>query len=64
MVQSRQQDEVPSEPKVTIEDLARRQGIEPVPSIEQLLPREPLFDDAEHAAFLEWLRELREADIA
>lgn len=63
MVQPRQHD-VPSEPQLTIEELARRQGIERVESIDQLLPPEPLFDEDEHAAFLKWLRELREADIA
>ena len=64
MVQPRQRDEIPGEPRVTIEELARIQEIQPLSSIEQLLPRESLFDDDEHAAFLEWLRELREADIA
>ena len=63
MVQSRQPNEKPSEPQVTIEELARRQGIEPVSSIEQLLPGNPLFDD-DHAAFLGWLRKLRYADIS
>ncbi|MGH8924008.1 MAG: hypothetical protein ACRDWA_05105 [Acidimicrobiia bacterium] len=64
MVQPRQRDKEPSEPQVTIEELARRQAIEPLASIDQLYPPEPLFDDDEHAAFLEWLRELRKADIA
>jgi hypothetical protein len=63
MVQPRQQHEAPSEPRVTIEELARRQGVQPLSSIEQLLPRESLFDDDEYAAFLEWFRDLREADI-
>jgi len=61
MVQSRRQDE---EPEMTIEELARRQGVEPVASVDQLAPSEPLFDDHEHAAFLEWLRELRRAEVA
>jgi len=63
MVQPRQQHEAPSEPEVTIEELARRQGVQPLSSIEQLLPRESLFDDDEYATFLEWLRDMREADI-
>ena len=49
---------------MTIEELARRQGVEPVASVDQLAPSEPLFDDHEHAAFLEWLRELRRAEVA
>ena len=64
MVRSRQPNEKPSEPQVTIEELARRQGIEPVSSIELLAPPEPLFDDDEHTAFLGWLRRLRNADIS
>jgi hypothetical protein len=52
----------PGEPEVTIEELARLQSVQPLTSIEQLLPRESLFDDDEDAAFLEWLRDLREAD--
>ncbi len=64
MVQSQAQDEAPSEPGMTIEELARRQGIEPVSSFEVLVPPEPLFDDDEHAAFLKWLRELRHSEVA
>jgi hypothetical protein len=63
MVQPRHQHEAPSEPEVTIEELVRRQGVQPLSSIEQLLPRESLVDDDEYATFLEWLRDLREADI-
>lgn len=49
---------------MTIVELARRQRIEPLKSFKQLRPREPLFEDDEYAAFLEWLRKHREADIA
>lgn len=64
MVQPRQQHDKSREHAVTIEELAHRQGVEPLKSVDQLLPREPLFDDDEHAEFVEWLREVREADIA
>lgn len=64
MVQSRRQDEVPGEHQLTIEELARSQGTEPNDSVDQLLPPEPLFDDDEHATLLDWLRDLRQAEIA
>ncbi len=49
---------------MTIGELARRQGIEPLASIDALAPGEPLFDDEEHAAFLNWLEELRHSEVA
>lgn len=64
MVQHRQPDEVPNGPLMTVEELARRQGVEPVSSIGDLIPEEPLFDDDEHAAFLKWLRKLRQSEVA
>ena len=64
MVQSRRQDAASSEPAMTVEELARRQGVEPLSSIDVLVPPEPLFDDEEHAAFLKWLKELRHSEIA
>jgi len=64
MVQSRRHDEVPGEHELTVEELARRHGIEPKESVDQLFPPEPLFDDDEHATFLDWLRDLRQAEIA
>lgn len=64
MVQPRQQHDKPNERTTPIEELARRQGVEPLKSVDQLLPREPLFGNDEHAEFVEWLREVREADIA
>jgi hypothetical protein len=63
MVHPRQQHDAPTEPGVTIEELARHQGVQPLSSIEQLLPRESLFDDDEYATYMEWFRDLRQADI-
>jgi hypothetical protein len=64
MVQPQTRDAVPPEPAITIEELARRQGIEPLASIDALAPGEPLFDEEEHAAFLKWLEELRHSEVA
>ena len=51
MIQSRRQDEVPKEQGMTIDELARRQGIEPVSSLDVLIPWEPLFDSDDLASF-------------
>ncbi len=64
MAQRHTRDAVPPEPPMTIEELARRHGIEPLASIDALAPGEPLFDDEEHDAFLRWLEELRHSEVA
>jgi hypothetical protein len=64
MVQRRHQNEVSNGSQVTIEELARRQGIEPFRSLEELQPRNALFGEEEQAEFLEWVRNHRDADIA
>jgi len=64
MVQPKTRDAIPPEAAMTIEELARRQGIEPFASIDALAPGEPLLDDEEHAAFLKWLEELRHSEVA
>lgn len=64
MVQRRHRDEVPNGSQVTIGELARRQGIEPFKSLEQLQPRNALFEDDEQTEFLQWVRKHRQANIA
>ncbi len=64
MAQRHSRDAFPPEPTMTIEELARRHGVEPLASVDALVPTEPLFDDEEHDAFLRWLEELRHSDVA
>ncbi len=53
---------LPGPPPVSVEELARQQGVRPVRSFEQM--RADLWDsDAEFDAFLADLRESRQADL-
>ena len=54
--------QLPGPPSVSVEDLARQQGVRPVRSFEAM--RADLWDsDAEFDAFLAELRESRQADL-
>lgn len=63
MVQAKHHD-TSEEPETSIEELARRQGVGPIASVDLLFPDEPPFDEDEHSEFLDWLRELRRAELA